>query len=517
MDDGEHISLTIPRPIFGAMAKTISLQNNFSGGMRRDVPRNQMPKGTVWNLVDFLPDWQGVPLLRRGGYQVATPSLSTVRAGTTSVPTVVYAPFAAAGQLCGVDEDNEFWRFVSSSSAVDVAGASVQPSQRPVFHRQLLIMTHNGGNATPSKYDGTNVTAVSGSPPQGAYATVYKDRTVLGFTTANRERIWFSAGGDPQTWDTTNRYIDTSGTLTGLASLPNALICFHQSFVERIRGSVPPPGSDMVLEPLSNETGCIDARSIALWGERLIYADIRGIYVTDGAIVRDLTEIVGAKEYWQELLQPYGGSYVLSGIVWGRFYIICVTSSTSTAVDTLVFDLHKDIWFRWSNIRAAMFTIDPTLNACYFGDRGFPRVWDMRNVLDPVSATFGTRYVDDNYLSGEAAAMTPIIETPYFGEQPLGKKRFRNIYLRYDLRSPGGGSPTFSLGYVTNPDSTAYTTISTDVSSTTAFSQKKFPIKILARGMAFSLSGSTSNSSNAMNETRIYSLDIEAHAKEQSA
>ena len=39
------------------MAPSIfSLQSSFSAGMKRDIGRDQMPSGALWNATDYIPD-----------------------------------------------------------------------------------------------------------------------------------------------------------------------------------------------------------------------------------------------------------------------------------------------------------------------------------------------------------------------------------------------------------------------------------------------------------------------------
>src|SRR5207302_4607859 len=131
----------------------------------------------------------------------------------------------------------------------------------------------------------------------GTIPGVYKDHALLAkqltnqnpsSTSAKLNRIWFSAAGDPTTWDSAFGWWDTSDTIVGIAGLLNAILIFHSGSTERLRGTTPPPGSDMVLEPFMPNVGCIDPFSIAYWQNRVVWASSQWIHLSDGATVVDL-------------------------------------------------------------------------------------------------------------------------------------------------------------------------------------------------------------------------------------
>jgi hypothetical protein len=125
---------------------------------------------------------------------------------------------------------------------------------------------------------------------------------VLGGSTANPNRLFFSPTPDIEaTWDTANSWIDCDYAITGLASLHNVLLIFSQGHTERIIGSTPPPGSDMDRAPVGS-IGCTDARSIVVQEGNAIFANPRGVYLTNGAGFASLTTEGFIETYWQSLL-----------------------------------------------------------------------------------------------------------------------------------------------------------------------------------------------------------------------
>src|SRR4051812_9662671 len=136
------------------MAQPHPFAFSFARGMRQDESRDQIPTGSAWNLLDFIPRLLGAPVVKRGGYAYASPDLSTVKATAGYVQAVVHAPFSAAAKLCAIDEDGELYTIASSSSASDI-GAAVASLQVPVFHRNRLIIPAGDGTTAPKTYDGT--------------------------------------------------------------------------------------------------------------------------------------------------------------------------------------------------------------------------------------------------------------------------------------------------------------------------------------------------------------------------
>jgi hypothetical protein len=176
-----------------------------------------------------------------------------------------------------------------------------------------LIFPCGDGTTAPIKYDGAAApAALGGTPPAGKFCEIYKTRLVLGGKSGNENRLYFSPTPDiGATWDTTNSWIDCDHAITGIAALHNALLIFSQGHTERIIGSTPPPGSDMDRSPLG-DIGCTDARSIVVQEGNCLFANPRGVYLTNGAGFASLTTEGQVETYWQSLLsattRPHGRS-----------------------------------------------------------------------------------------------------------------------------------------------------------------------------------------------------------------
>lgn len=482
------------------MAELVPLQDSFKR-MVRDVPRNAMPEETAWNIVDYVPDQIGAPLRKRGGYAYASSSLSVGDATSSSVIAGAYAEFTAGAQLVAMKGTGKIYQVASSASAASVGSASAATLQNPVFHRNILIFPAADGATVPSQYNGTTVAALSGSPPAGKYATVFKDRTLLANSTANPERLWFSDPGDPTAWDTTNTYWDFSYKITGLAALRTAVFVFSTGHVSRLRGSTPPPGTDFVADDPIFYEGTVDARSIDYWGDNVLWMSPSGIYQTDGSVMRDVTKEAGMVSYWQETLASYTSSYTLTGGVLRSYYFYVVLNG-GTFVDAGMIDIPTRAWTRISNLEAlSMWRADAASDELYFGDRNLARVGKLSTLFMPAAA-----YKNDE----DGTAVAPTIETPYYmGE--AGKKTWKFVYLTYDLRDAATDNPILTVSYIDSPEETSYTALTPTLAETTAMTRARLPIRLPSHGLAFKVV-----QTNASSDTRGYVLEADVHTRESS-
>lgn len=485
------------------MARLAPLQTRFDRGMRQDEPRNVMVKGALWNLVDYLIG-RGAPLRKRGGWLYASPDLSTVKGTASYVNWAAYVPFATGAKLMVGDEDGVLYQVASSASAATAGSGSVGVSlQQPIFHAEKLIIPHNDGTTSPYYYDGSTSASLAGTPPAAKYAAVYKDRTVLANTSAQPRRAYFSGAGDPTSWDTTNSYWSFSAPIRGLAALPNSLLVFMDTQTARLRGSTPPPGSDFISDdPLFN-VGCTDARSIVVTGAYAYFANPLGIYRTIGtSIPEDLTLAVGLKRYWTDLMASYSSSWTLAGGLIGPYYVLAVLNG-STFQDCLLIHTERLTAVRISNTKAVCFASAVTIGEkLYAGLRSTPRLIELSSIFSPTAAV-------KNDADGTAVA--PILETAYFQGDAGGSRRWRGIFVSYDMRDAATDNPTQTVSVVKNPED-AYTALSPPLAETTDYKDPaRLPLNFRSSGIAAKLA-----QTNASTDTRIYAIQADGHPQESS-
>lgn len=427
------------------------LASVFSEGMRRDIDRAMMPGGAVWNLVDFIPDELAAAAAGRGGWTYAGAALTAA----TQIKSLSYAPFTSGAKLLAIDQQPKLWDVTGASA---ITGTPTTPGGPPTFHRGLLIIPNDDGTTAVTYYDGTTLGTLAGSPPTGKLAAVYKDHALLANSEDNPNRVWFSAAGDPTSWDTNFGWWDTTGTVVALGTLLNAVLIFHADSVERLRGTTPPPGSDMTLEPFLGY-GCLDPFSVAAWRNRIVFASSQGIYMTDGATDVDLTANAQMKTYWQELLDGYDSTWRIAAGVYRDHYIVSINDG-DTLVDCLCVDLREQTMWRFTNLHGSAFVnvTSQLQEKCYMAMWDTGRVAELSSLWSPGASV---------KRDGDNTVPTPIIETGNFRGydrerrrymQSMGKQKWRFLYVDYDLRDAATDNPTVTVSYSLSPEG-SYTAV----------------------------------------------------------
>lgn len=487
------------------MSKPVTLQKDFSRGMKRDYPRNAMPAGSFWGGSDWIPLLLAT-IRERGGYTYASGDISAAKATAASVRAGIYAPFAAGPYLVVVDEDGEAYKVTTGGVASDIA-AAVTTVQNPVFHRTMVIIPAAGGSTAPKKVTdagGTpTVAALGGSPPNGQYAAVWGDYSLLANTSAQPTGLYFSAPGDPETWDTTNSLILFAQPITGLAAVRNFILIFHEGYISRLYGSTPPPGTDLQKSEPLFDVGTPDARSIGSDGDKICFANGEGIYYTDGsAEPADITSRCGMKTYWREQLASYAKStWTLAGGFYGGYYFITVLDNTGAVKLGAFVDIDRAAWWPLTNIDAACwFAAQGTTDKLYFGRRGAARVGEISSIFMP-SATVKN--------DGDGTAVTSVLETPYY-EGEFGKKRFRQLYVDFELKDWAADDPTAALSYITTPEATSYTTLSTSLAESTTKTTTRALLGFGADGIAFKIARAHAG------DFKLYGVEADVYAEEAS-
>lgn len=479
------------------MAQVQPLQGSFTGGMKRDFPRNAMPAGSVWNAIDVLPNL-GAGLRERGGWVHHSEDLSTVAATTSRIKGGIFAPFvisgASAPRNLAIDEDGLLYNCTSAGSSTSVASA-LTVAQNPVFHggtirdgqtalTGLVIIPDATRSAVPKVFDGTTVSSMTGSPPEAKYATVYKDYTVLAngdlSGTLYPNRIWFSPEGDPDcvsasSWDTTDSWIDVGLPISGITATRNAILVFCEGGqIARIRGSIPPPDEDMVVDDPIFRVGLYDAMSIAEHKDRVIWAAPEGVFASDAAILDDLTKRGGMLKYWTDLTKDATSTWTFAGGVHRDTYFLSVMDG-STFKDAFAIDLQTVSWTRLSNLDALTFWNGQinTGDELYFG-RYAARVGRLSTIYQAGTST----YKND----GDGDAVASVVETPFYPFGRPGQKRIRRAFTGYELTDFASDNPTVAVTYITTPEETSYTTGNT-LSENTTYDRKLTEVNKRAWGI----------------------------------
>lgn len=481
--------------------------------MEQDSPRDGLPSGKLWNCVDFIPQYLGAPLRKRGGWSYA----STALGSCTYVDALLYAPFASGALNLAVGSDGHVYKFTSGSNT-DV-GTAFAVAQNPVYHRSgatgLAIIPAASGATTAKSFDGAAFQDLAGSPPQGIYADVWNDRTLLANSTANPQRLWFSQVGDAAaTWDTTNSWEDMKLPIVGLCVIRTGIILFHDRSTAVLTGTTPPSATtigDLTLKDPVFDVGCIDARSIAKYNDTAIFAASRGVYQTDGNTIKSLTDQGGIGSYWATLLSSYTASWHIAAGIYHDTYIVSILNGT-TFVDCLAYDLTWKFWYRLANFPGRAFAKQGGLfEETYMALGNSGRVAALSTILQPS----GT-YKND----GDGTAVTPYYETAFFrGWQHWHRKwvpsmaiqSWRRIYLTNEITDAASDNPYLTISYQTDLALSSYIALSPTLTENTTFQREHRNIFRQGNGIMFKVA-----QSGASGDTRLHSLEIEYTSLETS-
>jgi len=512
-----------------------------SRAFARDYARDRMPQGFLWDMADWVPNLLDSELTSRGGWAWGSTAVGQ------DIVAGKYAPYKAGDRLMVIRQDGTLYDvgLVAPYTATSI-GACTISAQNPVMHRDWVFAFDANQVVTPRiiTHNGTAYTIAPmahASAPKPRYGCVYKDRLVVANLPGQEQQVRFSYPGfilkdDPNTgnpaamkWDDLS-FINTSLAVTGIGAMRSMLLVFHAGSVERIRGSIPPGtdiASDMFLETLFDRAGCTDARSIAYWNDNCIFADERGIHLTDGSIVRNLISQAGLLYFWRTL---YRAKLTIAAEVYLDYYLITVRRSDGVPPVTLVIDLNRRSIFRFTNIDATCF-----INAIgaqeklWAGNASHDRLTELSSCFFPVFTTTANADAD-------GTAVLPSFETPWFRLGEEGRKRVRHTYLSYDIRLPGlavaaqwrdndgmdpdahppgqivplADTPILGVEYIKGPQETVWQAAG-NLPSSTNYRRQRLPVGKQPHGIAFRVKQLAPSS-----VTRVFDLAVEHWPSERS-
>lgn len=486
------------------MAHPTTLQADFSAGVKKDFPRNAMPKGSFFGGADWIPNLVG-RLRERGGWANGSDSISAVKGTASQVAAGIYATYMAGACQVVIDEDGEIYKVAADTTVTDV-GAGVATFQDPVFHRDLVIIPAAGGSTAPKKVSNSGGTLsaadLGGSPPDGQYAAVWGDYSLLANTGAEPQRLYFSDPGNPESWDTTDSTWDFTQPINGLAVTRSYILAFHDGTMSRLRGTTPPPGSDFFNDdPLFN-IGCTDARSIAVDGDRIMWCNGEGIWLTDGsADPANITKLCGMLTYWQETLAAYDKSSwtIAGGFERGKYFVTVMNGATFKLAAFI--DLDALAWWPLTNLKAnAFWPAQGSTDKLYFGRRDAARVGEVSSIFMPSSAVKN---------DGDGTPVAATFESAYY-EGAFGSKTLKSVYVDNQLTDYATDNPTAAIGYIKTPEATSYTALSTVIGESAAKTTTKATVGGQVDGFALELVRANAG------DFLLYGIEAEIAAREPS-
>jgi len=426
-----------PKPV---RVDEVQVESTFSRGIVRDTARQLIPDGGVYDAVDFMLERPG-RAYKRGGWATHSAALPAAPSmvATIHIPTRVVA--ISSENLYDVTSEN--------SPQADLIGPLSTPRESPANWIGNLIFCDGNIARRPKRVHPTGalgtitIDDVHATAPYAAHSAVYASRVVLargdtvagtGYSDApHKDRIWFSELANPfTTWDVTNKYVDTTYEITGLASIQANLLVFSPRFTERIIGGVPPgeEGENMELQPVGG-VGCFDARSIVTYDNQIIFGSEEGIYLTNGVGFVNLMEDEqrsGILSFWRSLFVRNEVRGVCCGML-NRDYLFVSSHSTDGTDYNFICYLPTRTWMRTANTTVNMFASGATEQESfemYGAMNSTPYVSRFSPLLKP---TWATR------ADGNGLAVAPSLHTRMFGSGP-GLKAFGFGRLTWDMDIP---------------------------------------------------------------------------------
>jgi hypothetical protein len=452
-------------------------------GEYQDRGRDNVPPGYVWSMTDFLPRILGAQLRGRGGWDYISQSLGNVPVG------LAYAPYPGAPALVAVTANNQAWDVPLAGPTATLIGSVGQMAQQnPIWYRSALYLPSVGGNFRKiTRFAGFAITSHASNLSGAWKGTVYRDRLVLANDGSNSQRVGFAKPGDPTLpWDSLS-YIDTSDFISGVEAMRSSILAFHYDFVEQIRGTIPPdsalsdPTGDMQLTSLWDRAGCLDARSIAKWQENVIFADERGVHITDGGIVRNLIEQGGMATPWRQAFEgwAFNAGDDLAGAVYGNYYICTISVAATGLKQTWICDLPKRSWCRWKNFASASYVATSGTNEQLVGTNSATnRIISLADCWEPNTSSA--------QVDGDGANVLPEVETAWRRVAGrVGLRRIFDVFLHYlanHTTTDQAGMVEISM--VDQPEDTSYEVIGTFGEAPTS-KRRKLLVARRVEGIAF--------------------------------
>lgn len=399
-------------------------------GIHQDNGRDRVPVGKVYDMIDVVPRILGSSVRGRGkwAYQSDVQAAEPVAS--------LFVPYAAGATLVLILANGNARSINQTSIGSAAFGAPGTTIQNPVFHRDRLVVPRADGTSALRFISSAGVvTNAPVSALTGRLATIFKDRVIAAGSAAEPTTIAASKPGDPTiAWDALSK-IPTSLPLTGVASQRNQILCFHEGSVERLRGTTFPdsaatdPTGDMILEPLFDLAGCYDPRSIVNWQDNVIFADARGVHITDGAIVRNMIVQGGIETFWRSLFVtsgPRGAVLSLAAHVTRDLYHVTVRNAVGSPI-TLCCDIPTRSWWAYSNIDATTYAVATgDEERLWAGDAASLRMIDITPIYSPDPEVL--------QVDADGTNVLPLVDTGWLrlGQGEEAMKRIKFLMVSYE-------------------------------------------------------------------------------------
>lgn len=428
-------------------------------GEHSDSPIDQTPSGYVRKVTNFIPRTVGAPARARGGWGYASKDLNSVSA-CSYIQNVLYAPFFSGPQIAMLANNLKLFKMASItglggtlvttlnglaadqlgkldiiwhpySGAADGGWVVIGAGDPQVIPNQTKVRYWDGGGA---------IADLTVTPPSGRRLASWGDYLIIGEQPdVAIHRAWFSAPGDPTSWDLAAGFITLPEEIVGIVPMGNMIFFLGKTAVHISSGDTPPSSTNsgnLSLKRYAFRQGCTDINGYTTYKDSVIWANGNGVFKSDGSSITDLTQQGGIAAHWRWLYSPSASDRIALS-VYGQYLFCSITTSAQAAKQTAIFDLEHGTWWEWGNIPALSFACLPDVPSLSFSDdvlvadSAGPRVLKLAQCFQPTGAADAdTTVVTASLLTGGLR----------FGS--MGNKRFRKVFFTYSFQ--GGGTLTAS-------------------------------------------------------------------------
>jgi hypothetical protein len=418
--------------------KTVPLMKDWKG-MGPDNPRDSMPSNQVWRLEDYIPRLLGSSLESRQGwkYHVTSP-LNDFITAQLWVNTLGGSHHLAATPKTLYNLDDPVTPRVVTTLGTGPTSGALWPMAS--FYEYVLIPRTGDQLPVILRYAGASEVLVTThtSTPKAKVAATWQNRFVLANTLTDPNTIYFLSvewpGGLTTTpiWDP-KAYWETSADVMGLAVTRNSLVIFHEGTVERLRGTKAPGQDieeDLWMEPLIGLGGCNEPHTICYWTDNVIFADARGVYLTDGTTIRDISTQGGIGREWRRAYDP--SWRVSAGVVYDQYVVAMADLTNQVFKKCFVCDLYSRSWSIFNNMPFSSFVAAVGERERFYGGGFDGKVADLGVMWEEADRT------TDN-VDGNGIPVLPQLETAWYRlSENESMKRVKNVYFSFDLDESAG-------------------------------------------------------------------------------
>lgn len=298
---------------------------------------------------------KGIALLSTGPVDAFT-KVTGLHEFRSSGGTVV--KFASAG-------NNIYDTTVSGAWVSRYAGAMAGGDVNFTTFNDLCIAV--SATEATQKSSGAAFSALGGSPPASArFIKNFKNRILIGRSSAGASRGHWSGPGDPELWTTAGGAgfqdfdVNDGDPLTGLGVCGGIAVWFKRHGVWKMTGDGP-PGDVFKFPRIPVADGCIYHRTIVEMGNMVVWMADTGIYgVSEAGVWADLSPNIAAII---NAIPTAARAYACAGQQ-GRMYVLCYDANADGVNDTAyALDVENGTWTGPWDVRANVFyrLLDGTL------------------------------------------------------------------------------------------------------------------------------------------------------------